>query len=273
MHDRTDPRPPVAVTLAPLAADPRAGLEIAAGLPVRAVQVSARQTGTRPRDLDRSGRRDLVVSARRRELAIAGVDAWFPADDLLTVGDVDAAVGRLVEAVELAGDLGPVPVATRLPTDGAEEAIRAVLAAAERLGVMVIDHAVPPRGRAVRASAGSMPRGGGLIVPGAVEVVETVEPAAGAALDGLGFGIDPPAWLVAGLDLFEAAGATVDALRLADLTRDGMRVPAGDPDGRVDPAALLAIARTGGFEGLPVIDARRWSRPIDGVRATVERLG
>jgi hypothetical protein len=49
-------------------------------------------------------------------------------------------------------------------------------------------------------------------------------------------------------------------------------VPPGDTDGRVDPEALVAIARTGGFEGLPLVDARRWSRPIEGVLATVGRL-
>ncbi len=272
MLERSDPRPAVTVTLAPLTPDPRAGLEVAASLPVRGVQVSASQPGTRPRDLDRSGRRDLVAAARRRELGIAGVDLWLPTDDLLAVASVDDAVGRLVEAVELAADLGRVALSTRFPTAGADDPIRAVLAAAARLGVTVIDHAVPPRGRAVRPRGGNATSGGGLIVPGAVEpVVE--ESVAKAAIDGLAVGIDPPAWLVAGLELLDAAGRGVEAVRLSDLTADGMRVPPGDADGRVDPEALIAIARTGGFEGLPLIDARRWSRPIDGIRATVARLG
>ena len=273
MHDRSDPRPSVAVTLAPLAAEPREGLEIAARLGVRGVQVSAGQQGTRPRDLDRSGRRDLLVATRRRELEIVGVDAWIRAEDLLDRAAVDVAVDRLLEAVGLAGDLGPVPIATRFPSEGGEEAVRAVLAAAERVGVQVVDHAVPPRGRGVRPESTEPATSGGLIVPGSVEIVETVEPAPGESFDGLGFGIDPPAWLVAGLDLLDAAGNAVDALRLADLTRDGMRIPPGDADGRIDPASLLAIARTGGFDGVPVIDARRWTRPIEGIRATVDRLG
>lgn len=272
MHDRDDPRPPVAATLSPLAAEPRQGLEMAARLGVRGVQVSAGQPGTRPRDLDRSGRRDLLVATRRRELAIVGVDAWIRAEDLLDRTTVDAAVDRLLDAIDLAGDLGPVPVATRFPNEGGEEAIRAVLASAERVGVQVVDHAVPPRGRAVKSESASPSAGGGLIVPGSLEIVETVEPAPGEAFDGLGFGIDPPAWLVAGLDLLDAAGRRIDALRLADLTRDGMRIPPGDADGRVDPASLLAIARTGGFEGVPIIDARRWTNPVEGIRATVERL-
>jgi len=281
MLDRSDPRPALTVTLAPLDADPRRGLEVAATLPIRGVQVSATQPGTRPRDLDRSGRRDLVSAARRRELGIAGVDAWFPTDALLEDATVDDAVGRLVEAVELAADLGRVGVSTRLPADGADAAIRAVIAVASRLGVTVIDHAVPPRGRVVRSGRAG-PRGtagnvsptvaSGLIVPGEVEPVAE-ETSVGDALEGLAVGIDPPAWLVAGLDLLDAAGQGVAAIRLADLTADGMRVPPGDPDGRVDAASLVAVARTGGFDGLPLIDARRWSRPIEGIRSTIDRVG
>jgi sugar phosphate isomerase/epimerase len=255
MFDRTDSRPPVAVTLAPLAPDPRHGLEVASTLPVRGVQVSASQPGTRPRDLDRSGRRDLLAAARRRELEIVGIDVWVPSDRLLEGATIDDAVGQLIEAVELAADLGRVAVSTRFPLEGVDDAISTVVAVAGRLGVAVIDHAASGR----------------LIVPGAVEAGAPA-PLVTPAVEGLGVGVDPPAWLVAGLDLLEAAGQGIDALRLADLTTDGMRVPPGDADGRVDPATLVAIARTGGFEGCPLIDARRWSHPVEGVRATVGRL-
>lgn len=272
MFDRSDPRPAASVTLAPLASDPRSGLEVASVLPIRGVQISATQPGTRPRDLDRSGRRDLVAAARRRELGIAGVDAWFPTDELLDAATVDDAVGRLLETVELAADLGRVAVSTRFPEDGAEDAMRAVLAGAVRLGVEVIDHAVPPRGRSVRTRSARRGVAAGLVIPGEVEAA-TPETMGASSLDGLAVGIDPPAWLVAGLDMLDAASRGVRAIRLADLTADGMRVPPGDPDGRVDPATLIAVARTAGFEGLPLVDARRWSRPVEGVRTTVERLG
>ncbi len=271
MFDRTDSRPPVAVTLAPLAPDPRHGLEVASTLPVRGVQVSASQPGTRPRDLDRSGRRDLLAAARRRELEIVGIDVWVPSDRLLEGATIDDAVGQLIEAVELAADLGRVAVSTRFPLEGVDDAISTVVAVAGRLGVAVIDHAVPPRGRVTRSRPGDAAPSGRLIVPGAVEAGAPA-PLVTPAVEGLGVGVDPPAWLVAGLDLLEAAGQGIDALRLADLTTDGMRVPPGDADGRVDPATLVAIARTGGFEGCPLIDARRWSHPVEGVRATVGRL-
>ena len=38
------------------------------------VQLSAAQAGLRPRELDRSARRDLLATLRRRELAVAGID-------------------------------------------------------------------------------------------------------------------------------------------------------------------------------------------------------
>ena len=111
-------------------------------------------------------------------------------------------------------------------------------------------------------------------MPGAVEPgIEAMRIGGdSASIEGVGIGIDPPAWLVAGLDVLEGAAAGVGGVRLADLTADGMRIPAGDPDGRIDPAALLAVARTGGFEGLPVIDARRWNDPLGGIRVTMARL-
>ena len=82
MSERDDPRPRAAVTLAPLAPEPRTGLLRASQLGVRAVQLSAGQPGTRPRDLDRSGRRDLLVAARRLELELGGIDAWFSPEAL-----------------------------------------------------------------------------------------------------------------------------------------------------------------------------------------------
>jgi hypothetical protein len=272
MRDRFDPRPAVTVTLAPLAGDPRLGLEAAATLPVRGVQLSALQLGTRPRDLDRSGRRDLLAAARRRELEIAGIDLWFPSEDLLEPGRVDDAVDRLHDTVQLAADLGRVAVSTRFPNAGADDPIRALLAVAARLGVTIIDHAVPPRGRPVRARSPRGSVGSGLILPGSEDADAEVSTSS-VEVAGLAVGIDTPAWLVAGLDFLDAASRGVEAIRLSDLTADGMRIPPGDPDGRVDPGSLIAVARTGGFEGLPVIDARRWPRPIDGVRVTLEHLG
>ena len=164
-------------------------------------------------------------------------------------------------------------VSTRLPSEEGDEIVNALAAAASRLGVMLVDHAVPPRGRgAVPTEREEAPSG--IIVPGAVTpgVESTRVGGDSSTIEGVGIGIDPPAWLVAGLDVLEGAASGIRGLRLADLTADGMRIPAGEPEGRIDPAALLAVARTGGFEGLPVIDARRWNDPLGGIRVTMARL-
>ncbi|MAC19837.1 MAG: hypothetical protein CMJ23_09235 [Phycisphaerae bacterium] len=271
MSDSSDPRPAVAVTLAPLGPDPRTGLQIAAALAVRGVQVSAGQAGTRARDLDRSGRRDLLIAARRLELDVVGIDAWFKPEDLLDPARVDDAVTALLATIELASDLGAIPVSTRFPAEGGEEAIEALMGAGNRVGVSLIDHGVPPRGMSVRPIDVKRPASG-LVIPGSTEEVAVSSPPIGELIEGLGLGIDPPSWLVAGLDPFDAAGRGVWSLRLADLTADGMRIPAGDPDGRVDPVSLLAAARTGGLRHDPIIDARRWIDPVAGVRSTLASL-
>ena len=272
MSDSSDPRPAVAVTLAPLGADPRAGLRVAGALAIRGVQVSAGQAGTRARDLDRSGRRDLLIAARRLELDVVGIDAWFTPEDLLDPARVDDAVTALLATIELASDLGAIPISTRFPAQGGEEAIEALMGAGNRVGVSLIDHGVPPRGMSVRPIDTERP-GSGLVIPGSTAEVAVSSPPNGELIEGLGVGIDPPSWLVAGFDPFDAAGHGVWSLRLADLTADGMRVPAGDPDGRVDPVSLLAAARTGGLRHHPIIDARRWLDPVAGVRTTLASLG
>lgn len=270
MSVEDDPRPRVAVTLAPLDPEPRMGLRQAARLRVPAVQLSAGQVGTRPRDLDRSGRRDLLVAARRLELEIAGIDAWFSSEALTDPDRVDAAMTALMESVELAAELGRLPISLRFPRDGVEDLIESLVMAGERVGVRILDHAAPPRGsRFDRVDSDTAPQG--LLVPGEEEAAPTSVECGGAAIEGLGVGLDPPSWLVAGLDPLDAAGRGIESLRLADLTADGMRVPAGDPDGRVDLVALLATARVGGLEAIPVIDARRWADPVAGVQATLSR--
>ncbi|MDE0889733.1 MAG: hypothetical protein OSA40_09780 [Phycisphaerales bacterium] len=272
MPDSSDPRPRLGITLAPLASDPRMGLQAIRTLGIPGVQISAGQKGTRPGDLGQSGRRDLLVSARRLELEITGVDAWLDPDCLADSARVDDAVSALLGAIRLAEDLGHVPVSTRFPGEDDEGVIEAVLSAANRVGVGLVDHGVPPRGMPVRALEAR--RVSGLIIPGETdESVRAAEPPSGTSIDGLGIGIDPPAWLVAGLDCLDAVGKGIAALRLADLSRDGMRVPIGDPDGRLDGEVLLVTARTARFDGIPVIDARRWIDPIGMAKVTIDAMG
>ena len=272
MSGTDDSRARLGLTLAPLATEPRAGLRVVAALGIPGVQISAGQAGTRPRELDGSGRRDLLIALRRLELDVVGIDAWLDPATLLDPTRVDAAVSATLEAIQLAHDLGRVPVSTRLPEEGGESAIEAVLARASKLGVRLVDHGVPPRGRDVRTLETGR-ESGGLLLPDPVETsVTPSNPVRSQAIDGLGIGIDPPAWLVGGLDCIDAAARGASAVRLADLSRDGMRIPVGDPDGRIDGVTLVVTARTGGFEGMPVIDARRWPDPVDGVKRTLATL-
>ena len=199
------------------------------------------------------------------------MDAWIDPECLADPARVDDAVSALIEAIGLADDLGRVPVSTRFPGDEDQAVIETTLAAASRVGVRLMDHGVPPRGVPVRAL--ETRRAGGLIIPGETdESVRAIEPPTGKSIEGLGIGIDPPAWLVAGLDCLDVVGRGVSALRLADLSRDGMRVPIGDPDGRLDADVLLATARTARFEGVPVIDARRWIDPLRMAKVTIDAL-
>lgn len=233
---------------------------------MQAVQLSTTQRGARPRDLDGSGRQDLTVTLRRRELRLSGVDHPFDPDDLLSSERVDSAAVALVEAVRLAGDLGPVPLAVRFPEAGAEEVIAAAMAAADRVGVRLVDFGVPPRGASVR-ERGVRPATG-LIIPGQTVETPEIRPTNTASIEGLLIGIDPPSWLAAGLDHEAVLGEGVGGLRLAGLTVEGFRVPPGAPGSRVDPATLIAIARSSGFDGDPVVDPRGWSDPWAGIAFT-----
>ncbi|MCA9295976.1 MAG: hypothetical protein KC983_05650, partial [Phycisphaerales bacterium] len=198
-------------------------LERMTPLGVREVQLSATQPGFRPRELDRSGRRDLLAGLRRHELTLAGLDAWIPAEHFVEVEHIDRAVHAMVQIIELAGDLGRIPVSFALPgvtpmnqsgdepagTDDAGDAVTEVTstlaAAAERFGITLIDFALPRTERA-----------------------------------GIAFGVDTAAALSHAMDpagvIVSSAPATV---RLSDLTASGMRGPIGR-GGRLDIVAVMA---------------------------------
>ncbi|MCH2162304.1 MAG: hypothetical protein MK085_10580, partial [Phycisphaerales bacterium] len=243
MLESDDIRAPASITLAALHEDPRAGLQVARELGCRGIHVSAAAAGTRPGDLDDSARRDLMAAARRHELEIVGIDAWARVEDLLDPSRVDAAIAATMAAINLAADMGRVPVSIRLPESGdpvAEEAVKAIAAAGDRLGVPVLDHSAPIVERPV----------------------------------GMQVGIDPPTWYAAGLDpmdgLSEGSGR-LGSIRLADLSPEGMRVPPGGSEGRLDLVAFILTARVMGFEGLALIDARNWAGPRADLFAAIQR--
>lgn len=137
--------PDMSVTLSPLLA--KAGtvqraVEGLVRLGVRAVQLSAACKGIRPRELDRQGRRDLLALLARNGLMLGGLDLMIPHKDYLQGSTQDRAVGSVLAAIELAADLGRVPLSlslpiTKLPADVAS----ALVQAADGRGVMLAIHA------------------------------------------------------------------------------------------------------------------------------------
>jgi sugar phosphate isomerase/epimerase len=235
-------QPDLAPTLAPLLG--RGNLSIKAAFErlskagFRTVQLSAAQPGLKPRELDKPSRRDLLATLRRNEMAPSGIDAWIPAGDFVDPQKADRAVDAVHGAVELAADLGRVPVSLIMP---AEDAVsRSLIDHAQHHGVELADHRVPP-----------------------------------ADVDGLGVGIDPAAWLARGDD--PARGAMMHAgrlvcARLCDLLLSGMRGPIGDPlDGRLDVLAYQVGLSVAGYRRAVVVDARQWSDPWSGLELTRAR--
>lgn len=231
---------PLAPTLAALPEAPRVLFDRLREGGFAAVQLSSARPGLRPRDLDGSARRDLRATLARREMRIAGIDAWVPPAHLADAATAERAVDALIGAIGLAADLGRVPVSTRLPPPGvADLEVAAILADALRRGVGIADHARPP---VARPGAG----------PG-------IDPAACLAED------EAPEQAVA------AAGEALLAARLVDLSSAGMRIAVGDPsEGRLDLVAYRVALHVVGFAAPLVVDARQWADPWEGLRRSRE---
>ncbi len=226
----TPPDDCLAPTLAALGDRPRTAIDRLAGLGFRAVQLSASQPGLRPRELDRSGRRDLKTRLSRLELTLAGLDLWVPDAHLRDPARADRAIAAIQAAVELAAELGRVALSLMLPErEDAVSPISAILDAvvekALRFGVPLADCAVPPSDRAE-----------------------------------VGVGIDPAVWMSHGHDPVEAVRVHADRLcsvRLSDLAATGERVPAGaTEESRLDLPDYRAMLQTQGYDGPVVVDLR-----------------
>jgi hypothetical protein len=204
----------------------------------RSVQLDAAEAGMRPRDLDRSARRGLVASLRRRGLTVSGLDLWIPPAHFLDPARADRAVAAVTGAISLAAELGHCPVSVTLPRDQAGEDVADTLSGyGEKCGVALADHGLPP-----------------------------------AEDDRMSIGIDPAALLADGQDPCQAvarcAGALVTA-RLCDLTTDGMRAPIGDRvTARLDVTSYRVALSVAGYQHPVVVDTRQWSDPWAGLQQT-----
>lgn len=191
----------------------------------RWVHLNAAAPGFRPRELDGSARRDLAGTLSRAEVRVSGVDLWIPPQHFVEAGQVDRAVGAVVSAIELLGDLvrlrvtGGSPVVSLMLPE-APEGVSAVLSAAgEARGVLVVDHAP-------------------------------------AASEDTWWGADPAMLLMSGCDPSESVsrrGSHVLSARLSDANAMG-RCAVGA--GRLEVLEYAMALATAGVRGPVVLDVR-----------------
>ena len=106
------------------------------------VQLDATLSGIRPRQLDRRARQDLLALLGRCSLRAAGLDLFIPHAHYLEDEHLDRAMGATLAGVELAADLGRVPLSIALPVDRiASDALDVIVDAADGRGVQVAVHA------------------------------------------------------------------------------------------------------------------------------------
>ncbi|MEZ6232590.1 MAG: TIM barrel protein [Phycisphaerales bacterium] len=200
----------------------------------------------RPRELDRSGRRDAAALLRRHELGLAGLDLWIPGEHLVDPIHLDRAVAAIDGAIGLAADLSPLVggggrlVSLTLPDRVAADVVGHIAASADRVGVRVADHAWPARGE----------RAGGETTDGGEDAQARV------ASPSIGIGLDPAAVVLAGESVAKATARVADRLltaRLCDLSSAGRVLPG---DGRLDVAAYRACLSLAPAGTPVVIDVR-----------------
>lgn len=135
----------LAPTLGPLVLatgkPPRKAIATIAEQGFAAVQLDATLPGLRPRELDTTARRDLIATAVRSGLMIAGIDFFIPAEHYSDAQHVDRAVEAAMAVCTLAGDLGRVPVSLNLPIGKADPSVVQMIADhADAVGVTLAIH-------------------------------------------------------------------------------------------------------------------------------------
>lgn len=252
---------------APVSPDDRGGevralLSWARSQGARAVQLNAATPGLRPRDLDRSARRDLAATLRRHDLSCSGLDLWIPPEHLVEPGHMDRAVTSVLAAIDMAKELATLAdgsVVTARPTRSgivslvlpdalASEVAASISERAISRDVLIADHAWPPRDNP----------------PPAIAV-----------------GLDPAAILLRSEDPVAAAsrlGGRVASARLSDLARGGGgvaggRIAPGARGGSLDALAYVIALATTGYPGHAVLDLRGVSNQAAAVASVMDTLG
>jgi sugar phosphate isomerase/epimerase len=108
----------------------------------RAVQLDATLPGIRPRELSQRDRRDLVSVTMRQSMTIGGIDLFIPRKHYRDPANIDRAMAATIATIELAADLGRVPVSLSLPVKAmAEDTRKLLIESADGRGVTLAIHA------------------------------------------------------------------------------------------------------------------------------------
>ena len=234
--------PDISVSAAGFAMPPgspaRAAIDAIATLGVRGITLDATASGLRPRELSRSGRRDIASVLRRCELELAGLDLWIPpehfADPAASQRAIDAASQALEMATELAalvGDRSRPVVSLVMPAEMDSTARASLAAVAQRCGSTLADHAIRREDSQHRA--------------------------------GIGVGIDPVYYLTDGQSPAKAitrAGDHLASARLCDTNAMG-RCVVGATGGKLDTTAYAGAMIVSGQQWV-TLDLRGLSDPL-----------
>lgn len=247
--------------------DPRAPIELAAHAGFRCITLDGAAPHLRPRELDRSARRDLASLCRRLELAVTGMDLWIPAGHFADPETLDRAANATLEAIDLLGDVTELCRATQpdaspnvlsltIPDAIDPSTLDVILAKADARAIRIADHTCPPRQ--------SQPADGTSITPH-----HTMPPAQLVLLNHpvLGVGLDPAACLLAGLSPAKLAarmGARLAMARLSDAS-DVSRVEPGHScshePGKLNDLAYAVGLHTAGYRRPVTLDLRGVPQP------------
>jgi len=229
----------------------RQAVDRVAAMGFGSLQLDATLKGIRPRELSRSGRRDLHALIRRRGPLPAGLDCFIPAWHYTSLDHGERALAATLEAIELAADLGRLPVSLTLPaTELAGETARTIVDAADRYDIRLAVH-------------------DGAHLDALIQWIDGVDHS------GLGAGLDPAEVLATEGDPTQAAQRLAGRLtlaRLGDLERgtvDSGRCAVGD--GQLDVATYrvsvdLAEKRIGPV----VVELRGLHAPLAAARRAGE---
>jgi len=231
------------------------------GVGLSAVQLDATSPGLRPREMDRSARRDLASILRRFELSLSGVDLWIPPGHFVDAAHAERAAAAVDEALRFAVEVsglagGDGVVCVTLPGgDGGGKG-------ASGAGGNGWDGEVRSLFEELSASAS---RVGGVLAdcsPGSVFGV-------GVESDAVGVGVDPASVLAGGGDpggVVVGAGERVMAARLSDADHAGRAVVGR---GHLDVAGYAGALAAVGYRRRVVVDVRGLRSGVAGVEAAL----